>query len=111
MSSVLIELAELVKDPSRVADVDADRIPGLLAQLTAVQATIASRLVMNSHQSEAKNNDKLLNIDEAAARLGVSCDWLYRRTSKLAFVVRVGRHVRFSSGGIDRFIRNRMGSR
>jgi excisionase family DNA binding protein len=105
-----IDLADLVRDPSRAADVARDQIPALLTQLSAIQASMAARLLTTSHEeSSGGDSQALLSIDEAAARLGVSPDWLYRRTKSLPFVVRVGRHVRFSSSAIDRYIRNRMG--
>lgn len=103
------DLSDVVKDPSRVSDLDPGQIPALIAQLSAVQASMAARLVTAAQDDDNEAENQLLTIEQAAARLGVSKDWLYRRTSKLQFVVRVGRHVRFSSSGIDRYIRNRMG--
>ena len=70
---------------------------------------MAARLVATAQDLAVEAEDTLLTVEEAADRLGVSPDWLYRRTSQLPFVVRVGRHVRFSAKGIDRYIRNRMG--
>jgi len=105
-----IDLSDLVEDLSRLAHVDTNRLPALLTQLSAVQACMAARLVAVT-QDAAKDDveDPLLTVQEAGARLGVSQDWLYRRTRTLPFVVRVGRHVRFSARGIDRYVRNRMG--
>jgi len=104
-----IDLADLVKDPSRLASVDRSHIPALLTQLSAVQASMAARFVATAQDAASDAQDALLNVEKAAERLGVSEDWLYRRTKTLPFVVRVGRHVRFSAKGIDRYIRNRMG--
>ena len=71
---------------------------------------MAARLLSTSPETDRDGeSDPLLTVDETAKRLGVSEDWIYRRTKSLPFVVRVGRHVRFSAKGIDRFIRNRMG--
>jgi len=104
-----IDLADLIKDPSRLASVDRSHIPALLTQLSAVQASMAARFVATAQDATSDARDALLNVEKAAERLGVSEDWLYRRTKTLSFVVRVGRHVRFSAKGIDRYIRNRMG--
>ncbi len=106
-----IDLADLVKDPSRVAEVDRGWLAALLAQLSAVQASMAARLVAATQEADARPGDELLNVEAAAMRLRVSPDWLYRRTKKLPFVVRVGRNVRFSANGIDRFIKNRTGAK
>jgi excisionase family DNA binding protein len=86
------------------------KFTAILTQLSAVQASIAARLVTATQEAGRDDAaDPLLTIEEAAARLGVSLDWLYRRTKSLPFVVRVGRHVRFSGTGIGRYVRNRMG--
>lgn len=103
-----VRLLDLIRDPSQVAQVSPDQIPAILAQLSAVQASMAARLAGASRETAGeRGQDSLIGVEEAAKRLDVSKDWLYRRTSKLPFVVRVGRHVRFSSNGIDRFIRTR----
>jgi excisionase family DNA binding protein len=105
-----LQLSDLVRDPSLAAQASRDCIPGLLAQLSAMQCSVAARLIATSQDETTDGGEaRLLTVDEAAARLGVSADWLYRRTKSLPFVVRVGRHVRFSANGIDRYIRNRMG--
>lgn len=48
--------------------------------------------------------EKLLKVDEAAARLGMSREWVYRHGKTLPFARRIGRSVRFSAGGIDRWL-------
>ncbi len=54
------------------------------------------------------DTDHLLKIDEAAARLGTSPDWLYRHANRFSFTVRLSpRQLRFSARGIDFFIANR----
>jgi excisionase family DNA binding protein len=104
-----VGLWELVKDPSQLSEVDPGQIPALLTQLSAVQSSMAARLITATQDTPCAGEDILLSVEEAAERLGVSRDWLYRRTRSLPFVVRVGRHVRFSSAGIDRYVRNRLG--
>lgn len=101
-------LLDLLKDPSQMAHLNPSLIPALLLQLGALQSSMAARLAGTQGTGDDSVKDTLVDVEDAAERLGVSEDWLYRRTSKLPFVVRVGRHVRFSSHGIDRFIRNRM---
>jgi hypothetical protein len=104
------DLADLVKDLSRVEELDRSHLPALLTQLSAVQACVAARLVATAQQpSDGRSSDELLKVSDAAVRLGTSPDWLYRRTKSLPFVVRVGGCVRFSANGIDRFIRNKTG--
>jgi excisionase family DNA binding protein len=105
-----VNLADLVRDVSQVEQMDNSDIPAFLTLLSAVQASMAARLMATTHDgANNEADDALLTVQQAAERLGVSEDWLYRRTRTLPFVVRVGRHVRFSSRGIERFIRNRIG--
>jgi len=51
--------------------------------------------------------DRLLDVTEAAAKLGETPAWLYRHGRQLSFMVRVGGHVRYSSRGIAEFIARR----
>ena len=51
--------------------------------------------------------DALLDVEEAAARLGMSRSYLYRHASRFPFVRRVGRSLRFSVNGIENYLRQR----
>src|SRR5256714_5131385 len=104
-----VDLAALVEDPARVATVPPGRIPALLSQLSALQSAMAARLISADRDETASSEDTLLTVDQAAERLGVSTDWLFRRSRTLPFVVRLGRHLKFSNRGIDRYLRNRTG--
>jgi predicted DNA-binding transcriptional regulator AlpA len=51
------------------------------------------------------SEDRLLKIDEAADRLQMSKDWLYRNWKKLPFTVHLSqRNIRFSLKGIEEYI-------
>lgn len=104
-----VDLAELVEDLARVASVPPGRIPALLSQLSALQGAMAARLIAADRDEPVSGEDTLLTVDQAAERLGVSTDWLFRRSRTLPFVVRLGRHLRFSNRGIERYLRNRTG--
>jgi excisionase family DNA binding protein len=104
-----VDLAALVEDPARVATVPPGRIPALLSQLSALQGAMAARLISADREEPVSGEDTLLTVDQAAERLGVSTDWLFRRSRTLPFVVRLGRHLRFSNRGIDRYLRTRTG--
>lgn len=51
--------------------------------------------------------DRLLGAKETAERLGYSVDWLYRNSRSLPFTRHVGRGVRFSESGLNRYIKSR----
>ena len=91
-----------------------DEIPELLVQLAAAQAKLASAhtriaAAMAVNRSTNATPDRLLTVDEAAERLGVTAQWLYRRTRRLPFVVRQDGHVRFSAAGLARYIASKVG--
>ena len=82
-----------------------DQVAGLLHQLAAAQTRLA--VVLAEANDDRPADDRLLDVNEAAARLGETAEWLYRRSKTLPFARRQGRHVRFSSRGIDEYIRGR----
>ena len=102
-----VSVVDLFRDPTKVEGLSCGQIPALLTQLSTLQTAMALRLVTGEQQSPTA--DELLGISQAAKRLGTSTDWLYRRTKSLPFVVRVGRHVRFSAHGIDRYVKRQTG--
>jgi predicted DNA-binding transcriptional regulator AlpA len=49
-------------------------------------------------------NDRMLTAKEAAGRLGMSREWIYKHAHRLPFALRVGRRaIRFSERGITRW--------
>jgi predicted DNA-binding transcriptional regulator AlpA len=65
---------------------------------------------VNDPRSPARGaHDELLDVEEAAHRLSLSTDWLYRKAKDLPFTVRLGRGLRFSARGIERYIQQRQG--
>ncbi len=86
-----------------------EHLPVLIAALSARLAAEAARRLMEPTTREQSQiqPDENLSIDEAARRLGVSKDFLYR--TKLPFRVRIGRRVLFSARGLERWNRIRQG--
>ena len=101
-------LSELIERPEHVRTLSKEQIPAFLSQLGALQSVLAARLAA-AESTPAPAQDSLVTVQDASTRLGLSCDWLYRNARKLPFTVRIGRHLRFSSSGIDRYIRAREG--
>src|SRR5262249_53924275 len=104
---------QLADDPTRSTTISVEVAASLLLRCAAVQTTLATRLmteVLASSKSEGRDGgDTLVDVHEAAERLRVSRDWVYRRARQLPFTVNIGRNVRFSTGGIDKYIRERAG--
>jgi predicted DNA-binding transcriptional regulator AlpA len=81
-----------------------ERLARFIADLEEIKVVALARLVA---PPPATRPDELVDIDEAARRLGVSKHYLYRHAEKLQFSRRVGRKRVFSSVGIDRYIASR----
>lgn len=79
-----------------------EQLARLIADLEEIKVVALARLV--APPPPATRADELVDIDEAARRLGVSKHYLYRHAEKLQFSRRIGRKRVFSSVGIDRFI-------
>jgi excisionase family DNA binding protein len=92
-----------------ITSIPLDQIPALLVALSArLVAEGASAGVAGTVASP--EGDRLLTVDEAAERLSVSKDWLYR--AEVPFAVRLGPgQLRFSAEGLARYIKNRMRNR
>jgi predicted DNA-binding transcriptional regulator AlpA len=96
---------ELLSDPALAADAcAAAKQTALLAFSAAQTAIAASGLTEEETPQTGSAPDRLLDVKEAAARLNMSQDRLYRKKD-LPFVVRISpRCVRFSERGIERYI-------
>jgi predicted DNA-binding transcriptional regulator AlpA len=107
----MIPLADLIANPTRAEDIQLQEVPALMTQLAALQTVLAARLIDEQAEWDKSqgNGDRLMEVGEAAQKIGVSEDWLYRRSDKLPFAVHMGRKVRFSEQGIEKYIRQRMG--
>ena len=110
-----LDVAALLKHPESVRQLSSDQLPVLLLQLAvrqselaALQSALTTRLLESSPDG-ARDGDMLLTVDAVAAQLSVSEDWIYRNAIELPFTVRVGHHLRFSSLGLQRFMRQRQG--
>lgn len=78
-------------------------LPRLLGDLEEIKATALARLA--APVAPVQQPDALLDVEEAAARLGMSRSYLYRHASRFPFVRRVGRSLRFSTNGIENYLR------
>lgn len=105
-------LDELAADRSKAADLSPESLRVLYVRTNELAGFLLASLVTSKESpATAKATDRLLAVEEAAARLAVTTDWLYRHASTLPFTVRNGgRQVRFSERGIERYIREKQGA-
>jgi hypothetical protein len=94
--------AELQSALTAARSLPPEELPGFLGAVEEVRCTAMARLTA---PTAAQRADELLAIKAAAERFGVSVDFLYRNHSRFPFVRRIGRTLRFSSLGIDEYIR------
>jgi predicted DNA-binding transcriptional regulator AlpA len=86
---------------SRMTDED---VVAVLGQVEILRAQMWLR-IRSAKIVDAKNGDRLLKVQEAASKLGVSKDWLYRHGSELPFAMKTSpQQLRFSEKGIERYI-------
>jgi len=96
----LSSFAELLEHPERAQDLPPQVARDLLPRIIGLQVAVLARALVNGHDANSSPSTA-----QAAARLGQSKDWLYRHATKLPFTRRVGRQVRFSSQGLESYIR------
>ena len=107
----MAELLDALKgDPAKVDALTVEALADLLDEcatdherLGIVERRARTRL-RREWTTRVRGEDRLLTVDEAAARLGVTKDWLRRRPT-LPFVVKLSEGaVRYSSRRIEQFI-------
>jgi hypothetical protein len=103
--------ALLLAEPERAGDVPVDAIPAVLGELEILKARLLARLTAAPAAPAASNGaDQLLTLEQAAVRLSVSEDWLRRQKALLFRIVVSAGQVRYSAGGLERFIARRAGT-
>lgn len=104
-------LDDIVAHPERAGSLSAEVTSALLVQIVSLQTLLLGQLLRErtATTTSAKEEDRLLTVEEAAQKLGATTDWLYRQAATLPFTVRMSRHVRFSERGVERWIKARLG--
>lgn len=86
----------------------APELPQLIGELEAARAAAWARLTAPAADKPADvsgQQARNLDITDAAKRLGISKDWLYRHASELPFALRIGRRLVFDSVALERWNR------
>jgi len=84
----------------------AAELPKLIGDLEAARAAAWARLtapLTEPPPDPARPEPRNLDVAEAARRLGMSRDWLYRHAAELPFALRIGRRVVFDSVALERW--------
>jgi predicted DNA-binding transcriptional regulator AlpA len=107
----MIWLTELSQHIERASP---GELPALIGELEQAKAKAWARLAQPASLAAAESNvdyrseSRMVDIGEAAKRLGMSESWLYRNAALLPFSTRPnGRNWRFDTRGIDKYLRDR----
>jgi excisionase family DNA binding protein len=92
----------------RAHELPPEQLPRFLGELEEVRCTAVARLSTQVSLNPG-GPDQLVRIGEAAKRLSISEDYLYRHSRELPFTKRIGRNLLFSSAGIEKYIRQQGG--
>lgn len=80
-----------------------EALPSFLGELETIRATAWARLTTPIRAEHVP--DELLDVREAARRLGTTKDFLYHNHKLFPFTKRIGRQLRFSAHGLEAYIR------
>ncbi len=108
--SASADLSALLASPERALALDTDTAALLLGPVASLHSYLAARVARRPSEelsAPTPATERLLSAAEVAARLGVSKDWVYRRSRTLPFALRLDGHVRFSAIGLEKYLRLR----
>jgi predicted DNA-binding transcriptional regulator AlpA len=97
-------MSDLDKILSAVAPAPLPELPRILGQLREAEATALARLCTTV--AAPASSEQLLDVEEAAKRLNISTDYLYRHWRQLPFARKLPFGLRFSESGLNAYIRN-----
>jgi hypothetical protein len=106
VEAVEVTLEELSREPLLARRLSPETISTLLALCGAAQGALLAALACSNWDTQAPNQEnRLLTVGEAAARLAVKPEWLYRRGKRLGLAVKLGDGtLRFSNQALERYI-------
>lgn len=94
-----------------VADCPQEDLARLIGALESAGVLAWARFLQPPENTRSRGSseeaERNLSAGEAAGRLGMSRDWLYKNASRLPFSVRIGRRVLFSARGLERWLKAR----
>lgn len=109
MAPVNPDLARLLEDPTKAAEVPPEAIARLIGELEQMKATLWARLIRGDvngqGRPEAPEEDRLLTIASVADRLGVPKSYAYElaRRGDLP-TVRLGKYVRVPASALQELL-------
>jgi predicted DNA-binding transcriptional regulator AlpA len=106
-----VTLDDIARDPLRVNALSADETRLLIAKLEMVRGALKARRILLSGEPHTLARvpdapDRLLRVGEAAQRIGIAQDTLYKNADDYPFTQRPRpRCLRFSEQGIAEYLK------
>jgi excisionase family DNA binding protein len=97
--------------PAGVAHLPRETLPALLAELHALQAAVAVRLLAPASAPPpvrlATDRGRHLTVDQAGERLGVTRRWVYAHAKELEGIRLSRRCLRIPAAAVERYLAQR----
>jgi predicted DNA-binding transcriptional regulator AlpA len=93
---------------SKITDADCEECAAIIGAVEKMKALAYGKIMKVSPPpiQATPQGDRLLSVAEAAEKLSMTEDYLYRAAKRLPFTVRTGRkQLRFSLLGIEKYIK------
>jgi hypothetical protein len=105
----IVDIKPYLTLPSLVDGLNKEELAALLEQLKGLEGRVLARLLLDAKEqstsAESDDGDNLLTVEQAAAKLSVSREWLYRRGRKLGLAVPLAAGtLRYSNKAIEEHI-------
>ncbi len=102
------DLAQLLQDPTQVAEIPAEAIPGLLGELERLKASLWARLValaVNGRPEAPADGDRLLTAEQVAERLQIPKGRVYEMARQGEIpTARFGKYVRVPVSALQQWV-------
>lgn len=109
MPSLTDVLLRIRSDCSVVESIGQAHLSALTVKWLPMLEAFASgpAAVPSGNAAPANSSDRLLTVPELAARMNTSADYIYRHSEQWPFTRRLGRSLRFSQNGYERWMARR----
>jgi hypothetical protein len=97
------DLARLVEEATPA------ECPMLCGELERLKAALWLKIATGSQRIGPSQPDSLLTAAQVADRLNVTTGFIYKNAPSYPFMIRQGRYIRFSSQGLENYLRRRQG--
>jgi hypothetical protein len=99
-----LSLDALVANPALVADLERAQVSAVLIQLAGLQTALGASL-QNHRSPAAPEPDRMLSLEQAAAILQQTPEWIRRHAKRLPFIKRISRKKSLcSETGLNRWL-------